>query len=410
MLVEFRVDNHRSIRDEHGLTMEASNVSGDVSRVRDVADLKLLPVAALYGANASGKTNVLAAIQFMRDAVAWSDRLWPPDQGVPREAFAWGKKRSDPSLFQATFILSGVKHEYGFVVDDERVVEEWLKTWPNGRVQTWYTRDGQSFDFGERLHGENRAVEKLTRPNALFLSAAAQSNHKQLSVIYRWFRGILGHVAPERMVALMADGPARWFAEDAQGDLLQQESIQSFLSMLKTTDIGVVDIKVTSDDGGAPQRGRPRRILLKHRGPSDDAWLPLEQESHGTRRLFRLGPRVIHALQHGGIVIIDELEAGFHPLLALEIVRAFHDPKKNPKNAQLLFTTHDTNLLGTVVGDPVLRRDQVWLTEKDESGGTRFYPLTDYQPRKSENLERGYLQGRYGAIPFLGNLAWTEKP
>ena len=132
--------------------------------------------------------------------------------------------------------------------------------------------------------------------------------------------------------------------------------------------------------------------------------MPVEEESNGTLTLFKLAPSVLDALWTGGVLVVDELEASLHPLLGLHIVRQFNDPKLNPKNAQLLFTTHDTNLLGTTLGDPPLRRDQIWLTEKDHDGASRIYPLTDYKPRKAENLERGYLQGRYGAIPFLGEL------
>jgi hypothetical protein len=144
--------------------------------------------------------------------------------------------------------------------------------------------------------------------------------------------------------------------------------------------------------------------MVQHRSEHADAWLPLEQESRGTLTLFRIGPVLVDVLRTGGVLVVDELEASLHPLLALNIVRRFNDPVANPRNAQLLFTTHDTHLLGTVLGEPALRRDQIWLTEKDPDGATALYPLTDYKPRKSENLERGYLQGRYGAIPFLGHL------
>jgi hypothetical protein len=118
---------------------------------------------------------------------------------------------------------------------------------------------------------------------------------------------------------------------------------------------------------------------------------------------------ILEVLQNGGVLLVDELERSLHPSLAREIIRQFNDPKANPKNAQIIFTTHDANLLGTTVGEPALRRDQVWLTEKDAEGATVLYPLTDYKPRKAENLERGYLQGRYGAIPFLGDFLVAEK-
>jgi uncharacterized protein len=150
---------------------------------------------------------------------------------------------------------------------------------------------------------------------------------------------------------------------------------------------------------------RPRRISLKHQSESDDAWLPFEEESRGTRTLFRMALPILQAIQEGGTLLVDELEASLHPTLAQQIVRQFNDPATNPRNAQLIFATQDTNLLGTTVGQPALRRHQVWLTEKNSEGATVLDPLTDYKPRKAENLERGYLQGRYGAIPFLGDFS-----
>lgn len=108
-------------------------------------------------------------------------------------------------------------------------------------------------------------------------------------------------------------------------------------------------------------------------------------------------------------MLVDELESSLHPSLGLAIVKMFNSPKRNPRNAQIVFTTHDTNLLGTTLGEPPLRRDQVWFTEKDKEGASKLYPLTDYKPRMAENLERGYLQGRYGAIPFLGDIAWITE-
>lgn len=174
--------------------------------------------------------------------------------------------------------------------------------------------------------------------------------------------------------------------------------------LLRAADVGIADFRVSNPRGnksGADQR----RIELRHDVGEDDAWLPLEQESAGTRALFRLGPAVIRALASGTPLVVDELESSLHPLIALEVVRLFNDPDANPHDAQLLFTTHDTNLLGTILGAQPLRRDQIWLTEKDPKGGTNLYPLTDFKPRKLENLERGYLQGRYGAIPILGALA-----
>lgn len=410
MLVEFRVANHRSVREEQALTLEAGRGGDpDDPRPRRLAAHAepLLPVAALYGANASGKSNILGALGFMRDAVVHSHRVWAPDGGVPRDPFAWGSP--GPSTFEVTWIREGVRHEYGFVADDECFLEEWLYAWPSNRKQVWFERDADEFKFGEHLRGENKLVEQVTRPNGLFLSAAVQNRHEQLGAVYAWFRSI--RTVNVRMRRELPEPSEMWLHRALRMDGARQASLfpvdtgdddllGAFKDLLRASDFGIEDIK-------AVESGERRsRILVKHKGGDDErAWLPLDQESQGTRTIVRLGPPAIDALRHGGLLVIDELEASLHPLLGLHFVRLFNDPATNPRNAQMVFSTHDTNLLGTLLGPPSLRRDQVWLTEKDDQGGTRLYPLTDYKPRKSENLESGYLQGRYGAIPFLGSLA-----
>ncbi len=421
MLIEFRVENYRSLRDEQALTLEAGRI-GESSdpRPRGVAGHgeSLLPAAVIYGANASGKSNVLAALAFMREAVILSHRQWEPEGGIPRTAFAWGDKRNESSMFEASFLVEGTKYVYGFSVDDEAVVEEWLFAWPNNRKQVWFEREGDRFKFGEHMQGPNDAVEEVTRPNALFLSAAAQHGHKQLRPLYSWFRGILPVNVPGRGYPMFhAEFISEIFPSSDHGQLSLFESDEAddtlaarIGQLLKAADIGIVDIKSAVDKEEHQGRTfRRRRILLQHQAGDDDSWLHLEEESEGTKTLFQMAPSVFQALDSGGLLLVDELESSLHPSLGLAIVKMFNSPKTNPKNAQIVFTTHDTNLLGTTLGEPPLRRDQVWFTEKDKEGASRLYPLTDYKPRKAENLERGYLQGRYGAIPFLGDIAWITE-
>lgn len=425
MLVEFRVENHRSLRDEQVFSMEASRLDGEDARPRAVdSSVQLLPAAAIYGANGSGKSNLLGALRFMRSAVVYSHRLWPPDEGVSRVPFAWGPKSREPSLYELTFIHDRVRYQYGFVADDERFLEEWLYVWPNGRKQIWFEREGDDFRFGEHLKGENRLAEKITRANGLFLAAAVQNRHEQLDPIYRWFRRIRFHKVPgawsrqdegmEDMSRWLGGNPPQLSLFAANEDAERAARMEAFRSLLQAADLGIIDMKVLADEEASPasrdrQRAPRSRVLLQHRSAVQDAWLPLDEESHGTRQLFRLAPLVLDSLFRGDVLVIDELEASLHPLLALQIIRTFNDPTQNPRNAQLIFSTHDTNLLGNTLGAASLRRDQVWLTEKDAEGATSIYPLTDFKPRKEENLERGYLQGRYGAIPFLGDLANVGK-
>ncbi len=413
MLIEFRISNYRSIKDEQALSMEAAPIGSDdehpIPRQVEGHNKKLLPAVALYGANASGKTNVIRGLTFFHDAVINSAAAWKPDQPIAREPFAWGTSASEPTLFEIQFILAGCKYEYGFVANDSRFVEEWLYAYPSHRKQIWFERDEAGFKFGEHLRGENETIERLTRPNSLFLSAAAQFKHEQLAAVLAWIQWW-------QVRDILAPGFYRLFSIDFQPVLLHMWANAfgnpnvsapiaaqldtrkaALLSLLKEADLGVEELRFDSLNKAKPSE---QRILLRH----PKGWLPLEEESKGTRTLAHLAPHIVDALDRGTLFLIDEIEASLHPLLALKLVKLFSDPKTNPRNAQLIFTTHDTLLLGRPDGEPLLRRDQVWFTEKDKEDATHLYPLTDFMPRKSENLERGYLQGRYGAIPVLGDL------
>jgi AAA15 family ATPase/GTPase len=410
MLVEFRVENHRSIREEQVFTMEAGRVGlDDDPRPRRVEGYRqaLLPVAVLYGANASGKSNLLDALGYMQIAVLHSHRVWDPEGGVPRSPFSWDGYRKQASTFELTFLVESIRYEYGFVVDDTQVIEEWLYAWPKGSKSVWFEResdgDSYTYKFGDGLKGDKRLIEEVTRPNALFLSVAAQHNNAQLTRIYEWFwdfrtinlkskKHFISHPTGDRWLAA-AFRPRESTPEGGQPS---QSQIESLLQLLKAADIGILNMKPDPSDSS--------KLLVQHRSSTEDAWLPFAEESDGTKVLLWRAPLLIDALHSGGLVIVDELEASLHPLLALRLVELFNDPVANSKNAQLIFSTHDTNLLNGISSDAPLRRDQIWLTEKSMDGATEIFPLTEYKPRKSENLERGYLMGRYGAIPFLGAL------
>lgn len=419
MLIEFRVSNHRSIREEQVLTMTAASGRGEDNdlRPRDVGlSEKILPVAAIYGANASGKSNVLSALAFLRDAVVYSQRMWAPGEGIPREPFAWQQKRDEPSVYEVTFLQDDVKYEFGFACTDEAIVEEWLYAWPHGKKQTWYERDEQKFKFGPNLEGANKLIEEATRPDGLFLSTAVQLKHSQLRSVYDWFskmdlvinqytRYVRGRITNREthLANLIQNRPQMRQPDLFGGD--NQQYFDRLQALIRNADVGIVDFKVSTKPDENRSSNQTSRIQLRHQSTSGDAWLPLEEESRGTRTLLNLAVPILDAIDHGSVLLIDELESSLHPMIAAALVKQFNDPETNPNNAQIIFTTHDTNLLGTTLGDPVVRRDEVWLTEKDNEGGTVLYPLTDFTPRKAENLERGYLQGRYSAVPFLGNFS-----
>ena len=407
MLLRMAATNFRSLRDEQELSLVASQLAGPEGALLPTSGVReqALRVAAIYGANASGKTNVLRALHFIWRAVVESQTSWKPEQPIPRQPFRLaGDLRSTPSTFELDILLGGTRFQYGFSLDDERVLQEWLFAFPSARRQLWFRRSGSEFSFGKHLSGENRTIERVTRPNSLFLSAAAQNNHEQLTPIYRWFASRLVFVTDDREVIRQA-------TIQMCADPARRSRVEEFL---RAADLGLVNIEVSERE--VPTSTRKILVALRDSGISIPARIPdvgfyhrcehdssvrlsMSSESDGTLALFELLGPVITALDTGGILVIDELDSSLHPLLALEVVRMFNSATRNPHGAQLIFNTHDTNLLDL----DVLRRDQIWFTEKDKCGATHLYPLTDFRPRKHENLQRGYLQGRYGAVPFLGN-------
>jgi hypothetical protein len=413
MLIRFRVENFLSIREEQELSLVASALSEHPETLVSAGSgLELLRAAAVYGPNASGKSALFHALSFMRNAVIESHRNWNPTGGVPRTSFALDQKSAyEPSLFAVDVLVRGVRYEYGFTADFFRVHEEWLYAYPRGRKQEWFTRDASrdvEFAFSRSLPGENRAIAALTRPNSLFLSAAAQNNHEQLKSIYHWFvQGLW----------IVGDSTRSYFESYAIELCRHEADRESLLASLASADLGITDIEFR-ESGPAPetQTGpefsgvssaadpfnvffQPPHVRLWHStgGSGASVSLPFEQESRGTRTLFGLLGILIWCLNSGGTLVVDELDQSLHSHLARQIVARFLSPHTNPRAAQLIFNTHDTNLLG----EDLLRRDQVWFTEKTSDGATRLFPLTDFRARKYENLERGYLQGRYGAVPSL---------
>jgi len=402
MLLRFRFSNFRSFRDEAELSLVASGLDDSPNAAFEVPGLKerVLPVAAIYGANASGKTNVIRALQFMIEAVGHSHWSWPPQGPIPRSPFMLGAAKALPSRFEIDFVTGGIRQRYGFALDSESVIEEWLLAYPNGRKQTLFKRmPGEPISFSSKLPGENKAIERLTRSNSLFLSAAAQNKHPALSSVCLWFA--------MRLPIVLRPGSSFYTA-----DLCVYDDCRRVIAeLISGADLGIAQVGVQETDPtgrrkevarstGIPESGG--RILLTHLLGTEAVEFEPELESDGTIAFLRLLGPIVNALWSGKTVCVDELDASLHPLLAIRIIELFNDPARNPRGAQLIFNTHDTNLLGK------LRRDEIWFTEKQSDGNSTLYPLTDFKPRRHENLENGYLQGRYGAIPFINAGSFVD--
>lgn len=377
-----------------------------------------LRVAGIYGANASGKSNVLLALEFVRSAVSLSHALWQPASGVPIAQFR-GQQADVESEFVLDFALEGARYQFGFACTRERITREWLERITGGKPQLLYSRNRETMRFGRSLRGENKQIAKLMRPNSLFLSVAAQNNHRPLGLVYGWFQSNLAFVSDKTQ-----NGCIETIA------LCHHEGIRSeILPMLTSADVGVVAVEsgvgvfdnsqarimsalaeavkerlgLSSSDVPVPKEHITLK-LVHHLGGKDIPF-ELEDESSGTIAFVALVGPMARMLKNGGTLLVDDLDAGLHPAMAAHILNIFADRATNPRGAQLVFNTHDATLLNS----GLLERDQIWFTEKDKSGESHLYPLTDFRPRPDENFERGYLMGRYGAIPYLGLMPFVEE-
>jgi len=412
VLLRFRVTNFASIRDEQELSMVALDDHAELATAAvSLSKQQVLPVAGIFGPNASGKSNLIKAMDFGRAAVVESHQRWLPEDPIPRWPFRLDvQSRSAPSEFVFEFVHDQVRYEYGFSLNDTTILEEWLFSWPKGRRILLFERSGLDITFGASLTGHKAAIADLVRENSLFLSAAAANNQSHLRSIATWF-------GRWRRVSTGLHYPQPIEPVDEQT-----------IRLLRYADIGVIGATMverpTDEVLGQTGRGRfrraagepdplfeeavsakaPPRLELVHEAKTDSGGesLPWTWESSGTQVWFRLSRLAISCLRAGSILAIDDLGSDLHPLLTAQLVGLFQGRETNPRGAQLIFTGHDVNLLGRHV-EHRLHRDQVWLTAKDAGGATKVFPLTEYGRVRDgvDDVEGRYLQGRYGAVPFF---------
>lgn len=394
MLLRFRTANVRSLRDEQELSyIVPEDETSDATRLLELAggrSISVLPLVGIFGANASGKSNVLVAMTDMRTAVLNSYARWASYDGIPRRPFALGiKEEGEPSFFETDLVIDGVRWTYGFELGSARVEAEWLHAYPRGHRQVWLDRDAsrdEVYDWpGSRVKDRAQLVRR-TRPNALLLSTAGTDNHPQLSPLFHWFRRNLWLINPE---------VEREERERFTIDQLSGRRADRIRELLRVADLGITGAQAVREGEGQPT------VRLTHRTADGEAALDWRQESLGTRSWFALLGPMLLALDEGAVLLVDELDASLHPRFAAEVVRLFHDPQANPEGAQLVFTSHDPSVLATPSGERLLDPEQVWLTEKDRDGATEIYPLTAAEPGEAEDLMRSYLAGAFGGVPSL---------
>jgi uncharacterized protein len=454
MFLRFRITNHASIRDEQELSLIALDQHDDLATT-DVPGTgqQVLPAVAIYGANASGKSNVIDALAFMRRVVVQSHQRWLPDDPIPRRPFRLDvESHAKPSVFVADFAADGVRYEYGFGLTDSAVEEEWLYAWPEHRRRVLFERaaDGQ-IKYGASFPNRRDHPVGKPRSNSLLLSAAAANEHPLLLPLYRLFRSglypALNHTFDARLSLTMSE--------------LTGGSTAAALALIRFADLGVEEIRITApaseyaaktfsqlqklppldltggraealailtdalakigplvvEDTAGLDPTSPhelsRRLEFVHRSAPEaprSATLSLTEESSGTRTWLGLIGPVLKALRDGTVLVVDELDAHLHPHLAARLIGLFQARDTNPHGAQLIFNTHDVSLMGRSAAFR-LHRDQIYFAEKgDGDGATRLYPLTDFARVRDnwDNLERWYLSSRLGAVPVFRDALLKE--
>lgn len=423
MLLRVRIANHRSIRDEIELSLTDPQFKGAMAAGGDWSKA-INKVTAIYGPNGSGKSTILDAIDFLRTAVHRSATDWAEAEGFPHQPFVLDGEHDDaPSLYELDLVEGDIRYTFGFESTAEAIQAEWLYAYPAGRRRILYTRVGQKFSFGRSFAGESQMLAKMTDPNQLLISVGAAAKNKLLSHIRH---ALMRHVMYARFDEEDKQSRLAWIKDFLMKDESLLADTQKLIGL---ADLGISGLSVTREEMSPSEReviANKYIRMLKERGlePNDKeiqraveqlersvklthvnssrkgATLQLEQESSGTIAWLSLLVPALHAVRRGLVLMVDELDASLHPRLSAMLIELFNDVDINKSGGQLVFTSHDTSLLGKNLGG-ILRKEEVWFTEKDGEGATSLYALDEFTIRELDNLEKRYLDGRYGALPVI---------
>lgn len=428
MLIEFKFSNYRSFRDEACLSMEPMGLSKMKECLLPCKTGNLLPSAAIFGKNGGGKTNVIRAFWFGVKFICNAQRTQHETASVPVQPFLLDDTAQDsPTSFEFSYVLDDIKYLYGFSATRTEIVREYLYHWPKGQTALVFDRSRQDFTFRAGPDKKKRElISEAVAPNQLYFSVACTMNEKTCMTAMRWFREHLlfsrdytdlsGQLMEHSGNPAMLQAIKRYAVEADLGiqdmkfevkstELTTAEQLPSnlpddiknalerFLQALADAPndserkLQVGEMNVTSLHSGLDSEGNERLYSL-----------PLEVESDGTRQLMALAPAIERVLDCGGVLLVDELENRMHPLLMQLIVSKFQNSRSNPKHGQLIFTTHNTELLD---GD-FIRKDQIYFVDKDpKSGSSSLYSISELSTTTNENIRKGYLLGKYGATPNI---------
>ena len=394
MLIQLSVENYLSIKDKVVLSLLASKDTEHSEHLIIDGNKNYLKSSVIYGANASGKSNVLNAFWFMVNYVLTSHNQ-QVHKSIDRTPFKFDRETpARPSSFEVIFTANGIRYAYGFSVTDKAVTDEYLYYYPNGRQALIFERkDTTDFRFTVDVDEQNTLKER-TSANKLYLSVASNWSYSKVIPVLEWFASC--QIITKHSVA---------DAYGLEAEQLKDDDYRRVIaSMLRVADLGIQALQIRDTDPLSTLRNdvftniEAVHTVQDTAGNAFSYTLNMTEESDGTNSYFKLIGIVKKALDQGTLLVADEMDAHLHPLLTKHLVSLFNSAEFNPNGAQLVFTSHNTNLLDL----DVLRRDQIWFTEKDEqTAATDLFSLYDFSIRKDAKVEKGYLIGRYGAIPFI---------
>lgn len=420
MLLDFTVENYRSFYEKKSFSMLAQKLSECAKEnVTNAMSYDVLKTLAVYGANSSGKSNLVKALQTMKSSVLTSVKL-NPNETLFYEPFLLMKDNTAPTMFEVSFLKNDYCYRYGFSYTQTAIVDEWLfrKTTKRSKEQALFIRNVDGIAFEDKLFPEGIGLESKVNDNRLFISLCAQLGGEISNEVISWFESDFN------VASGLNNQEYRGFSQMLFHK--KEEASKEALRLFKKLNLGFGEISTHEEEITIPNNvpkelmplynkvaGRKKieiesvHHLYDRKGASCGSvrFSFDEKESSGTRKLFDMSGPIFDTLEKGSVLVIDELDAKMHPLISQEIIRLFNSPEKNPQNAQLIFTTHDTHLLST----KMLRRDQVWFTEKNDAEQTDLYCLIDIvlpdgtKPRNDASYEKNYIAGRYGAIPYITN-------
>ena len=430
MLIQFSIKNYKSFKELTTLTMDASSIKelseDNVFTIQQRGkDVNLLKSAVIYGANASGKSNLIDALSFMKEFVKNSSKDTQSNEKIPIQKFLLDKNsEKHPSFFEIVFLRNNVRFRYGFEVDNEKIHSEWLFHAPKGKEAKLFLREKTDiFDIGPSFKG-GKKLENITRNNALFLSVSAQFKGEISNLVLSWFDSL--------KIITQFDANDLRTVNFTSKKLSNPEFRKKVIEFIKKADLGISDLKILKrkipseitkeleklftamvlDKGKKEQALASAKdaieseILFTHKkyikkNQIESIDFSIFNESLGTRKIYALAGQIIDSLENGSTLVIDEFEARLHPIISRFIVKQFNSKKNNPSNSQLVLTSHDTNLLRK----QLFRRDQIWFLEKSEYGHSELFSLNDFNVRSESIYSKDYLQGKFGAIPVIDDFS-----